>query len=1247
MRRMKLLILILGFASLASAQAGLGKSTLTCLDVDGDGYGVGPGCIGPDADDGDATVQTAAQAIAKWGTLAAFLQHRGYSNTSRIWYLATVANGGNDSTCVINDVTHPCATWAHINTAMSGGDMVLARGGTWTNVKFYPPSGTSSNATVILAYPGELPIIDNTNTAAASGASIVIAYNSGPTTYVTIDGGKYIAGLGNSGCIGGGGAGTDHITIRYTETTNCADGGLDFFDGLSNFLIEYNVMHDFDVNVCGGCQHAMYIGGRTNPSSNITIRSNILYNSHNGYPTLQWNGRGTNVVIDGNIIYNGAQTTGMTIFNGLSSSFVRNNLIFNNGGAGGAGIFIANYDGDCYQGAGSGGICPYSQTNNLFENNTIVNMGTGPDGSVGNTPALYIENRSSGCPYIYSATQVYGAGWEVLYPYGLTGGTIWTANVGGTLSAPPSSDWTNTGTPCNLSKVGDLGTGNVYRNNIFVGFADPILVPMATMATGSLGYEEGLVAGSQEWSVLDTSDATLANSTFQNNLSWMIYQNGSNTVSTAPLVGPNWTTHTIAQLNAGTSCATHPCWNAASSGNVQGNPSFASYNNSYSSTPALFNFRLNSASPALGAGSAVGAPATDITGSQRPTPPSMGAYEGAGNIGTGVVLTSLSCSATTLSSGATASCTVTMSQSSGATGAVVALSSNNNGLTVPLTVSIPANASTANFTVTAGTVSSSQTASVTGSLNGSSATATLTLTAPTSIQVSSVSCAPTTLATAAASTCTVALTQAAGSAGATIALASNTSLLTVPATVAIPGGASTATFSALAGSIGSSQSATVTASLNGGSSAASISLATGGKSSSGWQSLSNTALISVCPPNNFNGISYPFTSMCPNVVNAWNGGIADTKRNRLIIWGGGHSDYSGNEIYAVNLGTAPPSIVRLTDPSAWNYSNSYEVNLDGTPTSRHTYNGLVYLPVQDALFSFSGVLPSGSSTSHTWLFTFADSKWHSQDPVNGFNPLTIASSITGAACAYDPNTQTVFCLDGNTNYLLQYAPATNTYTKLSITAAYPLAATAAIDPIRKLMVFMGNAADGTTFKVSAVDISGADPTYKVQDWTSQVSGCAGMNVDWPGFVYDSASGKFVGYPNQGGTVYLFDDGTKTCTPQTFANPPQTTSTSATYGTFGRFQYFPGLDTFVLVNDAFQNTYTLNLSSTTSPPPTASACDLNGDGVVNSLDVQIAISQALGITACGSAALTGNNQCNVVDVQRVINASLGMSCLVGQ
>ena len=75
--------------------------------------------------------------------------------------------------------------------------------------------------------------------------------------------------------------------------------------------------------------------------------------------------------------------------------------------------------------------------------------------------------------------------------------------------------------------------------------------------------------------------------------------------------------------------------------------------------------------------------------------------------------------------------------------------------------------------------------------------------------------------------------------------------------------------------------------------------------------------------------------------------------------------------------------------------------------------------------------------------------------------------------------------------------------------------------------------------------------------------------------------------------------------------------------------------------------TTSSSSAPPPPPPSNPCDLNGDGVVNSVDVQIAINQVMGISACSNASLQGNGLCTVVDVQRVVDASLGGSCNTGQ
>ncbi len=59
----------------------------------------------------------------------------------------------------------------------------------------------------------------------------------------------------------------------------------------------------------------------------------------------------------------------------------------------------------------------------------------------------------------------------------------------------------------------------------------------------------------------------------------------------------------------------------------------------------------------------------------------------------------------------------------------------------------------------------------------------------------------------------------------------------------------------------------------------------------------------------------------------------------------------------------------------------------------------------------------------------------------------------------------------------------------------------------------------------------------------------------------------------------------------------------------------------------------------------SPCDLNGDGVVNVTDVQLAVNMAVGAAPC-TANIMGAGVCNIVVVQRVVNAALGLGCVTG-
>jgi len=89
----------------------------------------------------------------------------------------------------------------------------------------------------------------------------------------------------------------------------------------------------------------------------------------------------------------------------------------------------------------------------------------------------------------------------------------------------------------------------------------------------------------------------------------------------------------------------------------------------------------------------------------------------------------------------------------------------------------------------------------------------------------------------------------------------------------------------------------------------------------------------------------------------------------------------------------------------------------------------------------------------------------------------------------------------------------------------------------------------------------------------------------PGFTFDSVANDFVGWPNQGNSIYILtpDPANQrlTCQKKTFpGGPPNSAHTAAgansSNGTFGRFRYFPGPDVFVLVNDWNIPAYVLRL-----------------------------------------------------------------------
>lgn len=315
-----------------------------------------------------------------------------------------------------------------------------------------------------------------------------------------------------------------------------------------------------------------------------------------------------------------------------------------------------------------------------------------------------------------------------------------------------------------------------------------------------------------------------------------------------------------------------------------------------------------------------------------------------------------------------------------------------------------------------------------------------------------------------------------------------------------------------------------------------------------WYEVPNSHLQSVTPPESN-----------ARVMDPWSGGAFDTKRDQLIVWGGGHGDYSGNEIYTFSL-----------DALKWKRENNpssppavdVPYAADGGPCSRHTYDYIQYLSAIDRFCSFggSGFYQSGQTgTSHTDAFDFVTKKWSvlADCPSSGIGAFSAVDVLTGHAWCHGTITS-------EQTRLAEYDPVSNKWTShtgYNDDLQYAYYFTAAIDPVNKKFVATGHN------QTIVWDIS--NPALITQRNLSN-----GPAAGSPGFDYDSRSKQLVSWSG-GQSVNIFD--VKTEKWSTVSGTGAIPTGPCQQGTFGRWRYCPSKNIFVLVNDVDENVFLYRLS----------------------------------------------------------------------
>ena len=316
----------------------------------------------------------------------------------------------------------------------------------------------------------------------------------------------------------------------------------------------------------------------------------------------------------------------------------------------------------------------------------------------------------------------------------------------------------------------------------------------------------------------------------------------------------------------------------------------------------------------------------------------------------------------------------------------------------------------------------------------------------------------------------------------------------------------------------------------------------------------------------------------------YSGGEFDAERNELIVWGGGHGDYSGNEVctFALTTGTWTCT-TRSVAPFAASNPGSAETQdtlSDGKPDARHTYSCLarVNIPGYDGFFCHGGSLwQGGYPVNGTWFFHRDTKTWEklASRPLWGDSDYGATSLATFAA--FDPVSKRVLVLARNRCMAFDFA--TKAWELKGSCDGGEYEKSAALDPERRILVVMGAGSIAPSNAVKIFDIS-------TTPWTLIRSSVNGDQTPvltrGVGLVFDPVGKRYIAHTG-GQNLWAIDRDTWTVSilSGTGANPGPMYPAS---GNMGRFRYVPSTNGLVVVNSIDQNVFYYQLGGTSSPPP---------------------------------------------------------------
>lgn len=314
-----------------------------------------------------------------------------------------------------------------------------------------------------------------------------------------------------------------------------------------------------------------------------------------------------------------------------------------------------------------------------------------------------------------------------------------------------------------------------------------------------------------------------------------------------------------------------------------------------------------------------------------------------------------------------------------------------------------------------------------------------------------------------------------------------------------------------------------------------------------------------------------------------NGGAFDSRRNRLIVTGGGGADYSGNEVYAFDVDSLKWYRIKngateydQEDPLYAYYLNGGAVPDSQQPRPGYNFDQIEYDSISDNLYIFGASFAAwyGTTWPNIFQLNMATLTWS--------HPGDIQSEFHGGnLSARDPSTgKILFYGNGTRGWLASYNPSTsvlNDHGEFWSPGGWITShQNAAIMPTTNRMISVGS---GEANYWDIVATGQSDPH------SLTTTGCDSLlGPEAPGFEWSPVDNKMVGWV--GGTKVITMDTTYACVEVAASDSNTVTPNNPSpYGTFGRWRYVPKHNVFIVVNSSDSSVYFYRHSpGTGSPPP---------------------------------------------------------------